>query len=201
MLTIILAFALFIPWQQQTIVKLGETVSPKEPKEGSVDQSFLEPVNAGGNINEAYSHIGQTYVAGINGRLTGINIDVRSKHSLNPDQNFPKYQLHVALYTVEDLDENTPGVLLGEAIVDDESPLSNLITFQQPIEQIKGKKYAIVVHYLNGPPVGGGKWLGNWNGAKGNIGGERIVGDGTTWRMPSKASEYTSRFRTYVLAQ
>ncbi|HEX7295680.1 MAG TPA: hypothetical protein VF251_08020, partial [Pyrinomonadaceae bacterium] len=92
MLTIILAFALLVPWQQQTIAKLGETTVPKEPKEGSVDQSFLEPTNAGGNINEAYSHIGQTYVAGIPGRLTGINIDVRSKHSMNPDQNLPKYQ-------------------------------------------------------------------------------------------------------------
>lgn len=203
MLIILLALVLLVPTQQQkqTIAILGEEVTPKEPKEGVVDQSFLQPVNSGGNINEVSSHFGQTYIAGITGQLTGINIDVRSKRSLSPDQNFQKYQLHIALYTVEDVEDSTPGVLLGEVTIDDESPLSNLITFPHPIEQVKGKKYAIVVHYLNAPPPGGGKWLGQWYGSQGSIGGERIVGDGTTFRMLSRGREYTGRFRTYVRPQ
>jgi hypothetical protein len=201
MLILLLALALLVPSQQQTIVKLGEPVSVAEPKEGVADQSFLEPVNAGGNINEAYSHVGQTYVAGTTGQLTGIVIDVRSKRSLNPDQNFPSYPLHIALYTVEDLENNTPGILLAETTVEDESPLSNLITFPKAIAQIKGKKYAIIVHYLNGPAAGGGKWLGQWYGAKGSIaGGENLVGDGVTWSVPKRGREYTRRFRTYVKA-
>jgi hypothetical protein len=79
---------------------------------------------------------------------------------------------------------------------DDESLLSNLITFPEPIEQIKGKKYAIVVHYLDAPAPGANQWLGQWHGSKGNIGGERIVGDGTTWKVSE--TKYTSHFRTYV---
>lgn len=87
MLSFVLAVILLLPFQQQTIAKVGgESVSPTPPKEGIVNQSFLEPTNAGGNINERYSHVGQTYVAGITGRLTGINIDVISKRSLNPNQ-------------------------------------------------------------------------------------------------------------------
>jgi len=197
MLSFVLAVILFLPFQQQTIAKLGgDSVSPTPPKEGVVDQSFLEPTNSGGNINERYSHVGQTYVAGITGRLTGINIDVISKRSLDAEQHHPKYKLCVALYTIEDLDNSIPGILLGEATVDDESPLSNLITFPGPIEQTKGKKYAIVVHYLDAPAPGANQWLGQWYGSKGNIGGERIVGDGTTWRISE--TKYTSHFRTYV---
>ena len=197
MLSVILAVILLLPFQQQTIAKVGgESVSPLAPKEGIVDQSFLEPTNSGGNINERYSHVGQTYVAGITGRLTGINIDVISKRTLNPQPTQQKHKLSIALYTIEDLENNIPGILLGEVTVDDESPLSNLITFPEPIEQIKGKKYAIVVHYVDAPAAGANQWLGQWYGSKGNIGGERIVGDGTTWKVSE--TKYTSHFRTYV---
>lgn len=199
MLSFVLAVILLLPFQQQTIAKVGgESVSPTPPKEGIVDQSFLEPTNAGGNINERYSHVGQTYVAGITGRLTGINIDVIPKRSLNQNQGYQKYKLHVALYTIDDLENTVPGILLGEVTVDDESPLSNLITFPEPVEQIKGKKYAIVVHYVDAPAPGVNQWLGQWYGSKGNIGGERIVGDGTTWKVSE--TKYTSHFRTYVAA-
>ncbi|HKG58673.1 MAG TPA: hypothetical protein VKB05_02760 [Pyrinomonadaceae bacterium] len=197
MSSFILALILLLPFQQQTIAKIGgESVSPTPPKEGIVDQSFLEPTNSGGNINERYSHVGQTYIAGITGRLTGVNIDVISKRSLNPGQSYQKAKLSVALYTIEDLENSIPGILLGEVTVDDESPLSNLITFPEPIEQIKGKKYAIVVHYVDAPAPGVNQWLGQWYGSKGNIGGERIVGDGTIWKVSE--TKYTSHFRTYV---
>jgi hypothetical protein len=197
MLSVVLAVILLTPFQQQTIAKVGaESVAPTAPKEGIVDQSFIEPTNSGGNINERYSHVGQTYVAGITGRLTGINIDVISKRSLNPERSYPTYKLSVALYTIEDVENSIPGILLGQVTFDDESPLSNLITFPEPIDQIKGNKYAIVVHYLNAPAPGANQWLGQWYGSKGNIGGERIVGDGITWKVSE--TKYTSHFRTYV---
>jgi hypothetical protein len=63
-------------------------------KEAVVDQSFTEPQNLGANINEGTAFVAQTYTAGVDGRLWGINIDVRSKRGLNPDLGLERYLLH-----------------------------------------------------------------------------------------------------------
>lgn len=175
-----------------------EAGPPAEPKEGVVDQSFQEPQSLGANINSAHPLTAQTYTAGLTGRLTGINIDVSSKRGVNPENNFAKVPLRVALCEVERVENRYPGQVVAEVtLADDEAPLSTLITFPKVVRQVKGTHYAIVVNYPNAPAKAG--WLGNWAGGRGNIGGEMFFGDDGRYWNTRRTNDYTLRFRSYVV--
>jgi hypothetical protein len=165
--------------------------------EAFTDQSFVAPQNLGANINEGYAFVAQTYTAGVTGRLLAVSIDVRSKRGLNPETEFDRYPLRVAVCEVLN---KLPGAVLGEVtLAADEAPLSTLIKFPQKIRQVKGRRYAIAVNYENAPASGAGRWLGVWAGGSGSIRGEMLAGpDGKTW-FASGDDDHALRFRTYVL--
>jgi hypothetical protein len=163
-----------------------------------IDQKMIASTNLGCSINEGSKYVAQTYTAGINGLLMGISIDVSSKRSLNPDQHHPLFHLNVAIY---DTDGTYPRKKIEEILLDnDESRLTEMIVFRNPIKQIVGEKYAIVVHYPDAPGPGPGNWIGNWNGTTGNFykNGELMSSpDGKNWRI-SSLNDHDVHFLTYV---
>lgn len=193
--------------------RLGRVGSPEEEEQPPLeapqptktdlrllDQECVEPHNLGANINEGRRFIGQTYRAGVTGRLVGVNISVRSKRSMNPDRGFPQFRLRVTLHRVRN---GYPADRIAERMLDrDESTLDDFISFDGKVEQVAGEQYAIVVDYPEAPPQGADQWVGNWAGSTGNPYAEGDLcasNDGVTWFI-SGLNENDVHFRTYVLA-
>ncbi len=156
-----------------------------------VDQSFTSPYNMGANINECCAYVAQTFTAGMTGTLTGVNINVLPRSDANSN-------LHVAVHMVEN-GLPTWNVLGSTTLNSAGSPLSELITFPQPIPVVAGVQYAIVVSYVNAPPPGAGNFQGIWSGATGDVykGGEMLAFDGNSWIYGG--SGYDVHFQTYVI--
>ncbi len=153
-----------------------------------LDQSFTSPGYLGANINSCCRFVAQTFTAGLNGTLTGINVDITT---------IGNYPLHIAIRTVANgapsstvLGETTLGVV--------SAPLSLLITFPQTIHVVSGIEYAIVADYEGAPA---GEWQGWWNGASG-VGGDPYP-RGTEYTSYSDGVSWVRRvddlhFQTYV---
>lgn len=170
-------------------------VGPATGTTSALDQSFTTPYNLGANINEGCKYIGQTFTAGVTGKLTGVNINV---HRFGSDT---APALRVVIQNA--VNGEPSGDPLGVVYLSDgQAPLSRLITFPHWIRVIAGQQYAIVVNY-DGSEPGYGQALGIWDGGTGNgyAGGSLISGEcpsyGTThfWYV---WGSYDVHFRTYV---
>ncbi len=165
-----------------------------------LDQSFTPQTNMGCNINEGAAFVAQTYRAGIGGLLSGIKLNILSRAQLDPQIVSAIYPLHIAIREVL---QGFPSVrVLGETTVNNGSALPDqFISFPDPIRQVVGTRYAIVVHYLNAPLAGAGQWLGNWYGATGDQypDGELFYGpEGETWYV-SSLKDHDVQFQTFVI--
>jgi hypothetical protein len=152
-----------------------------------VDQSFTNPDTAGPLINECCSPIGQTFMAGLDGTLAGINIYVES------ESVFP---LRVRIFGTTDGMPNS--TVLGETtLTTSDAPIDRLITFPQLIGISAGTQYAILADYPSGPPAGYQQFQGAWHGAGGDLyaGGAMWALEGQTWKQ---VSDIDTHFRTYV---
>lgn len=164
-----------------------------------IDQKFddLTSDNLGCNINEGFIYAGQTFTAGITGDLVAISVHIRSKRSLNPDNGFKHYNLQIAIYSTENgyPSEELSNVLLEK----DESLIDEIIELKKPVFQEKGRQYAIIANYPDGPKHGAGEWLGVWSGStdnkypKGNL----FAGNGGDW-FGSSINNHDVFFRTYI---
>jgi hypothetical protein len=157
--------------------------------QGTLDQSFTSPNNAGADINDGFAFVAQTYTAGLNGSLAGVNIEVQAFSSL--------YPLRVTILAVSN---GVPtSLLLGETVLfRSDAPLGFYVSFQQPILQQTGQQYAIAVNYFGAPPPSPINTLGLWSGASGDIytGGSMFSSrNGASWDPGLSADLH---FRTYV---
>lgn len=169
-------------------------------EETVLDQSFTPLTNMGCHINERAAFVAQTYRAGITGILSGIKLHILSNARLVSGIVFEIYPLRVAIRQVKN---GFPGtVTLGEAVIrDGNAPSDRLISFPGSIHQEAGAQYAIVVNYINAPPVGVGQWMGSWYGATGDQypDGELFYGpEGETWYV-SSLKDHDVQFQTYVV--
>jgi hypothetical protein len=154
-----------------------------------LDQSFTEPADASAFINEAFPWIAQTYTASLSGTLALVNLDVSS------NAGFP---LRVTARTV--VDGLPTATILGEASLSAGSaPLSIEVRFADPIAQIAGEQYALVVDYPTQPSPAG---LANrWIGASGDpytLGVSAASVDGIHWLIDGPGVDL--HFRTFVNA-
>jgi hypothetical protein len=120
-----------------------------------VDQSFTTPGGATASINDCCALVAQTFTAGRDGLLAGVNVDTR-----NPVFTVPS--LRVSIRNVEG---SVPGeTVLATTITPTAlNPLSRLITFPQTVQVRAGVMYAIVINVEN-PPTS----VAAWDGATGN---------------------------------
>jgi hypothetical protein len=119
-----------------------------------VDQSFTSPGNLTAVINECCNFVAQTFTAGRDGLLAGVNIDT---YDATPSE--PGAPLRVSIRNTEG---GLPGqTVLTETVLPSEVvPLSQLITFPQTVEIRSGVQYAIVVSLDNPPPTARAGWSG-----------------------------------------
>jgi len=149
----------------------------------------------GASINEGFRYVGQTYVAGASGSLTAIGLGIRSKRSMNPERDFPRYAMCVTIYSVDD--RQISNALIAFVLSDDELPPDTVVTLPKTISQVKGHKYAIVVHYPDAPSPGPGRWIANWSGMSGDTyqKGEMLTSkDGHTWQF----KQHDLLFKTFL---
>ncbi len=169
--------------------------------EGMVlDQSFTPQASLSCLINEGAAFVAQTYRAGISGLLSGVKLNVLSRAQLNPQIVSAIYPMNV---TIREVLQGFPSTrVLGETTVNDGSASPDrFVSFSGPIRQEAGTRYAIVVHYLNAPPAGAGRWLGNWSGSAGDQypDGELFYGpEGETWYV-SSLKDHDVQFQTFVV--
>jgi Predicted nucleotide-binding protein containing TIR-like domain len=163
-----------------------------------VDQFLNEPPNLGANINEGFSFVAQTYVAGCKGILAGVSLDVHSKRQLNPQRGYPLYRLQISIMSVV---AGYPSQIITSTILDtDEALLQRIVTFSDNCEQIPGQSYAIVASYVDAPAHGPHQWIGNWSGCTGNRysrGNLCYSIDGHTWLIGA-VNDHSARFCTLV---
>jgi len=165
-----------------------------------LDQSFVAP----GDVFEAIlggQYIGQTYTAGVTGRLVGVNLDI--SFCIFPgcipitDTRFP---MQISIY---DTANGRPTTTLGSATLPagQEAPLSLLITFSQAITEVAGEQHAIVVNFPGStlgpccPFPNNGIW--NGSGVNPYPGGTFVVSvdGGVSWLTDSR---FDLHFQTYV---
>jgi hypothetical protein len=155
-----------------------------------LDQSCTGSNNLGYSINEGARYVGQTYTAGRSGTLSGVAVSIQAHKTQS--------SLRVSI-------RNTVGGLPGSTILatvtlaTSESPLTNVIQFPGPVEQVAGQQYAIVADYPDAPPIGPGQAQGNWDGTVSNCyaGGTDVKSeDGATW----SAGAEDLHFKVYVRA-
>ncbi|MGE5787308.1 MAG: hypothetical protein ACM3ZE_22130 [Myxococcales bacterium] len=161
------------------------------PVVACLDQSFNENTDAFFLINERSRWIGQTYTAAKTGHLVGVSVDVVTTNV--------SYPLRVVVY---DTSHGMPSDTLGEVpLSTGGSPLGNIVSFTNRIDQTAGHQYAIGVSYPDAPPEGAYSSEGTWYGCSaGNYaGGEFIISaDGVNWSaFPGGAPDL--RFSTYVM--
>jgi len=132
-----------------------------------VDQSFVTPSDVHFAILTG-QFIGQTYTAGITGRLAAVSLDIgfcTPGQLCTPitDTSFP---MQISIY---DTVNGLPTTALGSATLPagQAAPLSLLITFPQVIAEIAGEQHAIVVNFPGSTPgsccpfPNNGIWLGS----------------------------------------
>jgi parallel beta-helix repeat protein len=158
-----------------------------------VDQSFTSPSDLDAVINDCCNFVAQTFTAGRDGSLAGVNVDIQDANE--PPEDGP---LRV---TIRNTRHGLPGqrVLATKVLESQHAPLSRLITFpQQPLIH-SGVRYAIVVNLENPSPSD----RANWVGATGDryprgdlcLGGD----DGVTWSCDTSEG-FDVHFRTYLNA-
>lgn len=171
------------------------------PDQAKLDQSFTELHNLSCEINEGYSYVAQTYVAGINGMLCGVSVDITSRANANKKDGylFEQYKL---IIDICDVKGGYPSEILTRVILDSgESTINKILPIKEGINQVAGKQYAIVAHYKDAPPAGPNNHLGNWRGATGNRypNGELLYGpDGKIW-FASSIQNHDVHFCTFVI--
>ena len=165
-----------------------------------IDQSFTSTDDVNNLINEGARFVAQTFTAGRTGLLAGVSVDVFDCCS-------SPYTLSIALRTVGP--DGTPtNLVLGEArAASCCPPLSQIVTFAQPIRVVAGTQYAIVASYPDAPFAGSGRGQGAWLGSStdGYPGGRSLsyysippVGPG--WIEGGGLGSTDLNFRTYVEA-
>jgi hypothetical protein len=162
-----------------------------------VDQAFVEGDNLGAVISDGCRYVGQSFTAGVTGRLTEVNVDVRT-HLISG-----VHPMRIAIRTAW---RSKPyGDPLGFAYVGGDALLGRLIAFEQDIQVVAGRQYAIVVSY-RGAPLGGAEVSGQWNGATEDLypRGRLFFGEcptsnsPTLWVLRAAEASYDVHFRTYV---
>ena len=166
-----------------------------------LDQSFVAPTDAFNAILGG-EFIGQTYTAGITGRLSGVNLDIffcKPSQGCTPitDTRFP---MQISIY---DTFNGLPTTVLGSATLPaaQEAPLSLLITFPQVITETAGEQHAIVVNFPGSTPGPCCPFPNNgiWRGSDANPypGGTLVdsVDGGVSWIAESR---FDLHFQTYV---
>jgi hypothetical protein len=159
-----------------------------------LDQSFVAPSDLSDGLYGRPVLMAQSYTAGITGTLQGVAIDVTS------------FTTFVARVQIETVVGGVPsGVVLGQARASTSGNLSinTVIPFTNPIPQVAGQQYAIVVDYPDAPAFSNGQpSAGSWNGSDGNVypRGTLLASfdNGTVWQ--SYASEgFDVHFQTFVV--
>jgi hypothetical protein len=119
-----------------------------------VDQSFTTPGHASTAIGECCDFVAQTFTAGRDGLLAGVNIDTYDATPTETDA-----ALRVSIRSTENgLPSET--VLASTVLPSTFAPLSQLITFPQSVQIRSGVLYAIVVNLENPFPTARGAWDG-----------------------------------------
>jgi len=143
------------------------------------------------NASSTSSWVGQTYTAAKTGRLVGVAVDVGAANTY--------HSLRVAVY---DAGGGMPSATLGEVtLATGVSPLGNVLSFANPIQQTTGHKYAIVANYPDALPPSPATKEGTWYGSSVSdyVGGEPITSaDGVNWNALSGVVT-DLRFSTYVM--
>jgi hypothetical protein len=120
----------------------------------AVDQSYTTRTTdlVATAINDCCAYVAQTFTAGRDGLLAGVNVDVQLAQA-------PDAPLRVSLRNVEG---GVPGekVLATTVLPSANLPLSQLVTFPQTVEIRAGVKYAIVVNLEDPVPLTQGTWYG-----------------------------------------
>jgi len=164
-----------------------------------VDQAFTQGSNLTAVLSEGCRYVGQSFTAGITGRLTGVNVDV---------ETFVYSGVHPMRVAIRSVSHGRPtGEALGYRYLyaDLQAPLTRLITFPQHIPVVAGRRYAVVLSY-RGAPLGGADVRGQWRGATDDLypRGRMLFGDcpsygGTRFWVQVQGSEgFDLHFRTYV---
>jgi hypothetical protein len=168
-------------WEPPNTPALWQLVAP--------DQSFTPPPDAGSAVNEGFRFIGQTYTAGVSGSLRGVSLNVLSVSS---------FTMRVMIQNVTNGFPN--GTILREVrLARGGVALNDVIAFPNPVPQVAGRMYAIVVDYPEAPAPGAGMGQGSWQGASGNRYGSgrfTLSEDGRSW-IPGDG-EFDLQFRTFV---
>ncbi len=166
-----------------------------------VDQANTGGASADGAFNECCIYLAQTFIAGRDGILAGVNIDTRQG-----DPSLPPSPTRVSI-------RNTVGSIPGETVLattvvpSSDNPLSELITFPQRVVIHAGVKYALVVN-LEDPNARSSSWSGTGNtyprGEQCARFRPGIVPAGQEWFCYSEEFGYPEfawfdlRFRTYL---
>jgi len=143
----------------------------------TVDQSFTSPYSMSAALNECCPMLAQTYTAGLNGNLTGVNLELYS----NIATDFSAHPLVVSIYSVTGGVPNS--LLTSTTLPAGFSPgISTLITFPTAIAQVAGTMYAIVVSVPTAPAGGsGGYWIGACCGTDQYTGGQGLMLFNGSW--------------------
>src|SRR5262249_10208699 len=141
----------------------------------------------GATLNACCSETAQTFTAGIDGTLAGVNVDVFAYAGHG--------QLNVAIRSVQD---GVPtSCVLGSTTLDGPgAAIDDLIPFSDAIPMTAGRQYAIVLSSPGEPLDPNG--LATWSGATGDQypGGEMLTNADGAWIYGGAG--YDVRFRTYV---
>jgi len=162
------------PWQSLAVVV--------------TDQSNTNAANAGNAMYNCCFIVAQTYTAGLTGNLTGVALEISSSSNL---------QLHVAIRTVANGEPTT--TVLGETtLATSHTTLADVITFPNPIPQVAGTQYAIVLDHGTGAPPA--TIIANWGGTfPGTYAAGRLLGfNGQVWYSVVNGQEVDGRFITFV---
>jgi hypothetical protein len=159
-----------------------------------LDQSFTSPSGGAGIINECCSFVAQTFTAGRDGVLAGVNIETYDATVTEPDA-----PLRVA---IRDVVNGAPGqTILAETVLPSETvPLSQLITFPQMVQLRSGVRYAIVVNLEDPFPTARAGWVGATGDAYPRGDECASLNDGLSWFCYDGESEpfFDLHFQTYV---
>jgi hypothetical protein len=157
-----------------------------------LDQSFTQGNDLDAAINDCCNYIGQTFTAGRDGFLAGVNVQIYDSNETPLD----KAPLRVSIRNAE---EGLPGQrVLATTVLDSQNaPLSQLITFPEQPRVRSGVQYAIVVNLENPAPFD----YAGWAGATGNrypLGDQCLsFDDGFHWSCYTQEG-FDVHFRTYV---
>ena len=181
---------------------LGQTGAP------AVDQAFTDPGDPTGgssllpssglfgNVFGDHAIVGQTFTAGRDGVLTGINLDLYQPN----DPAVPSAPVRVSITNTETLFAQTvPGAteFTSTVLPSQVVPLAQVIVFPQLLELQARTKYAIVLDLVNPSPNDAGGVIGaagTGGYAQGASCGRR---DGQNWICPdTQSQQFDNHFRT-----